>query len=129
MSEPKYNTMVKGKLFQISSNEFSITDDNGDRYWYKGDIKEGKGYFHRLDGPAIEYKDGGKEWWVNGKCHKEDGPAFIDYGGVEYYYLNNIPLTKKEFEMHPLTNKHTLNAYDGYDGYDAYDGYDVLEVF
>jgi len=27
---------------------------------------------HRLDGPAIEYSDGSKEWWVDGKYITEE---------------------------------------------------------
>jgi hypothetical protein len=33
---------------------------------------------HREDGPAIEYSDGGKAWYINDKRHREDGPA-IEY--------------------------------------------------
>ena len=29
-----------------------------------------KGNLHRLDGPAIEYADGTKSWWLNGKRHR-----------------------------------------------------------
>lgn len=25
------------------------------------------GYFHRVNGPAIESSDGSKEWWINGR--------------------------------------------------------------
>jgi hypothetical protein len=42
---------------------------NGDKYWYLN------GRRHRDDGPAIEYSDGHKEWWLNGELHREDGPA------------------------------------------------------
>ena len=38
------------------------------------------GKLHREDGPAVEYKNGGKEWWVNGRLHREDGPA-VENGG------------------------------------------------
>jgi hypothetical protein len=30
---------------------------------------------HRLDGPAIEHKNGTKLWYVNGHLHRLDGPA------------------------------------------------------
>ena len=42
---------------------------------------------HRLDGPAKEWKDGTKEWWVDGKRHRVDGPA-IEYenGENEWWY-------------------------------------------
>ena len=32
---------------------------------------------HSEDGPAIEWADGGKEWWINGKKHRENGPALV----------------------------------------------------
>jgi len=35
----------------------------GDKYYYLN--KEG--YFHRLDGPAIEYFDGDRRWYYNNK--------------------------------------------------------------
>jgi len=32
--------------------------------------------FHRLDGPAREWgDDDDKEWWANGELHRLDGPA------------------------------------------------------
>jgi hypothetical protein len=33
------------------------------------------GKLHREDGPAIEWTDGTKHWLLNGKYHREDGPA------------------------------------------------------
>ena len=36
-------------------------DFDGTKYWSLNDK------FHREDGPAIEYTDGEKEWWFNGK--------------------------------------------------------------
>jgi hypothetical protein len=41
---------------------------------------------HRLDGPAVEYVDGSKEWWQNGQLHRLDGPA-REYSAVpkEWY--------------------------------------------
>ena len=29
-----------------------------------------KGKRHREDGPAIDYADGHKEWFLHGRCHK-----------------------------------------------------------
>ena len=46
------------------------------------------GKLHREDGPACEYADGDKFWFINGKRHREDGPA-CEYGnGTEEWYLN-----------------------------------------
>jgi hypothetical protein len=30
---------------------------------------------HREDGPAVEWADGRREWWLHGERHREDGPA------------------------------------------------------
>jgi hypothetical protein len=39
------------------------------------------GKLHREDGPAIEWKNGTKEWYRNGRQHREDGPAFESASG------------------------------------------------
>ena len=36
-------------------------NDNGDKFW----CLDGK--LHRVDGPAIEWADGGKIWYLDGK--------------------------------------------------------------
>jgi hypothetical protein len=48
------------------------------------------GKFHRLDGPAIEYTDGTKEWWQNGKRHRLDGPAVITESGYKQWYYRGL---------------------------------------
>jgi len=45
-------------------------DANGNVHYYNN-IE----LYHRLDGPAIEWCDGGKEWYINGELHKKKGPA------------------------------------------------------
>ena len=40
------------------------------------------GKFHREDGPAVEYKDGTKIWFFDGEYHRLDGPAYICNNGV-----------------------------------------------
>jgi hypothetical protein len=42
----------------------------------KQEYKNELGQLHRVDGPAIEWTDGTKSWWLNGKQHRIDGPAF-----------------------------------------------------
>jgi hypothetical protein len=44
--------------------------------------------FHREDGPAIEYADGYKSWYLNGNLHCEDGPAIEWSSGGKSWYLN-----------------------------------------
>lgn len=38
-----------------------FVDAEGTRYWYQDDE------LSRLDGPAIEYKDGSKAWFIRGE--------------------------------------------------------------
>ena len=46
------------------------------------------GKYHREDGPAIENADGSEFWYINGKCHREDGPAVEYSDGIKYWYKN-----------------------------------------
>ena len=54
----------------------------GNKYWYNE-----KRIFHRIDGPAVEYKHGTKEWFFNGKRHRIDGPAIEYYDGDKCWWI------------------------------------------
>jgi hypothetical protein len=55
---------------------------NGSKQWWQN------GKLHRLDGPAAEYANGDKEWWQNGKLHRLDGPAVEWADGDKEWYQN-----------------------------------------
>ena len=38
----------------------------------------------------VEYTDSTLGYYLNGKYHREDGPAVIDHDGTIYYYLNDL---------------------------------------
>jgi hypothetical protein len=83
-----------------------IIDGFGTKYWYNdfGEYHREKGpaleysdgtkfwyinnKMHRKDGPAVEHRNGYKEWWVNGKLHREDGPAIEDYNKKEFWFIH-----------------------------------------
>jgi hypothetical protein len=46
------------------------------------------GQLHKEDGPAVEYTDGYKCWWLNGEKHREDGPAVEHADGTKEWWLN-----------------------------------------
>ena len=48
------------------------------------------GKYHREDGPACEYTSGSKEWYKNGNYHREDGPALEYSNGTKYWYKNGL---------------------------------------
>jgi hypothetical protein len=56
--------------------------DTRSKYWYLD------GKLHREDGPAIEWSDGDKSWYLNGELHREDGPAVEWSDGTKSWYLN-----------------------------------------
>ena len=55
---------------------------DGTKYWYLN------GQLHREDGPAEEFSDGTKSWYLNGQQHREDGPAIEWADGSKSWYLN-----------------------------------------
>ena len=65
---------------------------NGDKYWYLN------GKIHREDGPAIDRANGDKFWALKGKIHREDGPAIEYADGVKSWYLNGHKLTEQEWK-------------------------------
>ena len=55
---------------------------NGDKYWCLN------GKLHREDGPAYESANGNKFWYLNDKLHREDGPAIEYASGSKEWCLN-----------------------------------------
>ena len=55
---------------------------NGYKTWYLNGKK------HREDGPAVEDADDYKAWYLNGKRHREDGPAIEWDKDYKAWYLN-----------------------------------------
>ena len=64
---------------------------DGTRVWFLN------GKLHREDGPAIECTNGANNWFLNGKRHREDGPAIEYDSGHKYWYINGEQLTEDEF--------------------------------
>ena len=63
---------------------------NGDKEWFLN------GKLHREDGPAYESANGNKSWYLNGKLHREDGPAMEFASGFKYWFLNGERVTEEE---------------------------------
>ena len=39
---------------------------------------------------------GDREWYLNGKRHREDGPAIEQADGTKYWYLDDKEVTKQD---------------------------------
>ncbi len=70
---------------EIEGNEQPrvVEYDDGSKTWWLN------GKYHREDGPACELADGSKFWYLNGKQHREDGPAVEWPNGAKDWWLND----------------------------------------
>ena len=68
----------------MATQKYSVEVGATCTFWYR----EGTTILHRVGGPAVEFADGTKEWYLNGQLHREDGPA-VEFAGVKkQWYLN-----------------------------------------
>jgi len=66
--------------------QYIYISKSGGKYYYSDkDMK----VYHREDGPAIEYADGSKYWYREGKYHREDGPSVEWACGHKFWYHND----------------------------------------
>jgi len=63
----------------------SIKKELKDRIaWYNE-----SGLLHREDGPAVEYSNGHKQWWIRGMLHRVDGPAIEKENCIREWWCND----------------------------------------
>jgi hypothetical protein len=70
---------------------------DGSKAWYIN------GNRHREDGPAVEYANGDKKWYLNDKRHREDGPAMESVDGYKAWFINGEHYSEKEFNAKMTT--------------------------
>jgi len=56
--------------------------DDGSKFWFLD------GKLHREDGPAVDGVV--KQWWKHGKLHREDGPAVFAPNGARFWCRNGM---------------------------------------
>ena len=71
----------------ISGEELYVDVKTHGKYYYKD---RGMTILHRLDGPAVEWADGSKAWWVDGKRHRLDGPAYEYADGHKSWWVDGV---------------------------------------
>jgi hypothetical protein len=59
-------------------------DKWGTEEWYLN------GRYHREDGPAITFSTGTEYWFLNGLRHRTDGPAVVFADGTECWFINGL---------------------------------------
>ena len=61
------------------------------------EYRNAEGQLHREDGPAIEWENGYKAWYLNGLRHREDGPSIEWANGYKKWHLYGIEYSGLEF--------------------------------
>jgi len=93
------------KIWQNKKGEYhrldgpAIESSNGGKEWWE------YGKLHRLSGPAIECANGGKSWYQNGFLHRLDGPAVIYGDGEKCWYKNGYKFESKDKFFEALTEE------------------------
>ena len=88
----KYKIEYKNELDEYHRLDGPAVEyTNGDKYWWVNGLR------HREDGHAVEYINGYKAWYINGKYHREDGPAVEYASGDKEWFLNDIQYTEEEY--------------------------------
>jgi hypothetical protein len=76
---------------------------DGDREWYINDKR------HRIGGPAVEFGSGHRVWYVNNRLHRTDGPAVEYADGGREWWIDGVIYNKRDFKkMIKETNKMSL---------------------
>jgi len=58
---------------------------------------------------CVFYELGGKDYYVNGKKHRENGPAVEYYNGIKDWYLNGLFYPFEEWlELAPISNEEKI---------------------
>ena len=105
----------KGTLqYHIDYNKMGVIHrENGPAIIYKNGHKEWviNGKSHRLDGPAIEFANGEKHWIVNGERHRTDGPAIININNECIWYIKGkiLSVDKQKKLTNWYNNKNLAN--------------------
>ena len=87
-----------------------VQPDGYEEWWLNGKL-------HREDGPAIESAGGSKFWYLNGERHREDGPAVEYSNGSKFWWLNDDELTEQEFNNRTKTKELTIQELEKELGY------------
>ena len=81
---PVCNMQDMQEVFDVLKYRIEVDEDGIRRYYNTA------GQFHRTDGPAVEYADGGKLWYQNDQLHRTDGPAVERADGTKFWFHNGL---------------------------------------
>ena len=80
-----------------------VLKEGGNRWYLNGKV-------HREGGPAVTYANGTKLWYINGERHREDGPAIENADGSKEWFINGEPYTPSAHEIIIYKMKYEIKA-------------------
>ena len=90
-TEEKYPIINNIKAYETEKGIVEIikNKNSGKKEWFLN------GKLHREDGPAMEQADGSKRWFLHGNLHREDGPA-VEYANGTKEWRRNGKLHRED---------------------------------
>jgi len=90
-TEEKYPIINNIKAYETEKGIVEIikNKNSGKKEWFLN------GKLHREDGPAMEQADGSKRWFLHGNLHREDGPA-VEYADGRKEWRRNGKLHRED---------------------------------
>ncbi len=93
---PSYRRKMSCPLkTRAMKNHFTISevDEYGTRHWWLN------GKRHREDGPAYEGVNGTRRWALHGRWHREDGPAISMANGYREWWLYGEEYSQMDYRF------------------------------
>ena len=84
-------------------NEIIEYLDGGRESWVNGQL-------HHEDGPAYERNDGPRAWFQNDQLHRLDGPAYEGADGHREWWINGVEYTEEEYNIEMRLRKWGLKV-------------------
>ena len=84
---------------------------------FMNQIKKNFGIEELLEYTVKVYPNGSKLWWLNEELHREDGPAIEWLDGTKEWYLNGVELSEQDFNTRMNTKELTINQIEELLGY------------
>jgi hypothetical protein len=98
--------MISMSALKISTDRPTRVNVDGSMEWTVN------GKRHRENGPAIVRPNGAREYWLNGHMHRVEAPAYFGPYGATRWMIKSVDITEAVQEWLSITKyKWPLNEY------------------
>ena len=90
------------EVYDALKYRVDVSPISGTRRYYNN-----SGQLHRLDGPAVIWRDGSEAWFHNGKLHRTTGPAVALTNRTTTWWIHGVQYTESEYYLQIKTLEQT----------------------